>query len=125
MKKQYLDELNFSQLYNFILFVLYKLRNHPDFLVLSELMLLLDKDSVLTLFEYFGGMTLRIPKIEELQLVIKAMNVFIDVTFNKKTPEECFASIPKDDRKDVARCYSMMSQLLANYNFNTGDGYKN
>lgn len=117
MKKQYLDELNISQLYNFILFALYKLKHSPDYLALSELMFLLDKDSVLTLFEYYGGMTITIPTIDELQTVIKAMNIYIDVTFNKKDAESCLDNIAKNERGEVAKCYNMMEQLLSNYNF--------
>lgn len=119
MTKRFLDELNISQLYNFILFALYKLKHNSDYLALSELMFLLDKDDVLTLFEYYGGMTITIPTIEELQTVIKAMNVYIDVTFNHKDESECLANIPKDEKTEVLKCYHSMTTLLSDYNFNT------
>ena len=42
-------------IYSLILFALFKLRDIPDYLVLSELVYVLDKDNLLKLCEYFGG----------------------------------------------------------------------
>jgi hypothetical protein len=52
--------LNIKELdiYSLILFALFKLRDIPDYLALSELVFLMDKKELLKLCEYFGGMTI-------------------------------------------------------------------
>lgn len=118
MKKSKLLELNTVELYNFILFALYKLRDNPDYLVLSEMMLLLDKDTVLTLMEYFGGLTITIPKISDLQTVIKTLNIYVGTKFHGKNFIDMIQGIPKKERKKVRDCYDKLEHIMELYKVN-------
>jgi len=63
-------------IYSLILFALFKLRDIPDYLVLSELIYVLDKDSMLKLCEYFGGTTIHIPTIDELESILYSLLLY-------------------------------------------------
>lgn len=63
-------------IYSLILFALFKLRDIPDYLVLSELVYILDKDSLLKLCEYFGGTTIHIPTIDELESLLYSLLLY-------------------------------------------------
>ncbi len=118
MRKNKLLDLNTVELYNFILFALYKLRDNPDYLVLSEMMLLLDKDTVLTLMEYFGGLTITIPTIQDLQTVIKSLNIYVGTKFHGKHYDDMITAIPKKERKKVRDCYDKLSHIMELYKIN-------
>ena len=59
-----LDNLKMTDTFSLILFVLYKIRDVKEYSTLSELAYILDKDALLNLCEYFGGMSIKIPTIE-------------------------------------------------------------
>lgn len=71
-----LDSLKVNDIYSLILFALYKYKNIPQYSTLSELVYILDKDSLLKLCEYFGGMTIKIPTIEDIEILIYALLVY-------------------------------------------------
>lgn len=56
--KKELSNIKELDIYSLILFALFKLRDIPDYLALSELVFLMDKKELLKLCEYFGGMTI-------------------------------------------------------------------
>ena len=71
-----LEQLKIKHLYSILLFVLYKLKDDNKYSTLSELAYLLDKDSLLKLCQYYGGMTITIPTIEDLDKVLNGMLVY-------------------------------------------------
>jgi hypothetical protein len=48
----------------------------PDYMVLSELVYVLDKDNLLKLCEYFGGSTIKIPTIKELESIVYSLLLY-------------------------------------------------
>ena len=71
-----LNNLKESDMWNFILFTLFKLRELPEYSAISELAYVLDKQNLINLCEYFGGLTLTIPTIDDLELTIQALLVY-------------------------------------------------
>ena len=63
-----LNKLTDSDIYSLILFALYKMNETNEYSSLSELSYLLDKESLLKLCEFYGGTTIRIPTINELEI---------------------------------------------------------
>ena len=53
--KNNLNKLTESDIWSFILFALFKMREIPEYTSLSELVYILDKTTLLKLCEYFGG----------------------------------------------------------------------
>ena len=74
-----IDTLRDKDLYSLVLFALFKLRDIPEYSALSELAYILDKDNMLKLCEYFGGLTLKIPTIEELEGILYSLVLYQQV----------------------------------------------
>ena len=68
--KEEVNKLKSQDIYSLMLFALFKLKDVPEYSSLSELVYILDKDSLLKLCEYFGGMTIKIPTIKELESMV-------------------------------------------------------
>ena len=69
-----LEKLREKDLVSLILFCIYKLSNDPEYSAISELIYVLDKDSLYKLCATYGGCTIKIPTIQELKTLV---NVFL------------------------------------------------
>ena len=120
MKNNYLDKLNTPDIYTFLLFAIYKLSDDPQYSTLSEMVYLLDKKSVLRLLEYYGGATIKIPTISELEKLINVLIIYQSIKFENKTFDEVFQSLKLDssDIVETKKLYERLSELLEDYNFN-------
>lgn len=74
--KKNILKLKQSDIYTLMLFVLFRVRELPEYSTLSEMAYILDKDSLLKLCEYFGGMTIQIPTINELQSILYSLTLY-------------------------------------------------
>lgn len=120
--KEDLAKLNEVDSYSLILFVLYKLKDIPEYSAISELAYVLDKENLLKLCEYFGGLTIRIPTIEEFEDVVHSLLLYQYVDIDHKTFDEALKIIG-DRTKDVRiikRNYNKIKQLLEKYTFTNG-----
>jgi len=59
--KASLDNLKLQDVYSLLLFALYRIKDVPDFAVLSELCYLLDGNNITRLLTYFAGKTITFP----------------------------------------------------------------
>ena len=78
-----ISALRSVDVYSLVLFTLFQMKQVPEYATLSELAYILDKQNLLYLLEYFGGMTITIPTKEELQLVINTLLVYQYVKVEK------------------------------------------
>lgn len=86
--KQEILKLKHTDFYSLILFVLFKLKDIPEYSTLSELAYVLDKDNLLKLCEYFGGLSIKIPTIEELESVVYSLTLYQYINIEGKTMKE-------------------------------------
>ena len=93
--KEDLAKLNEVDSYSLILFVLYKLREVPEYAAISELAYVLDKDNLLKLCEYFGGLTIKIPTIEELEEIVHSLLLYQYVNIDNMSFEEALMLLGK------------------------------
>ena len=77
--KEELAKLKDIDVYSLMLFAMFKLRDIPEYASLSEMVYILDKDSLLKLCEYFGGLTIKIPTIEELESIRNKKFIIVTV----------------------------------------------
>lgn len=56
--------------------LLYSLKDTPKYSTVSELFYLLDYDNFLKLIKYFGGIEVRIPSIEEINVLLKTLLLY-------------------------------------------------
>ena len=120
--KNKLSNLKEADLYSVILFALAKIRDIPEYSSLSELCYVLDKENLLKLCEYFGGSTIKIPTIYELESLVYALLLYQHVNIDGKDYEEAVKVIGLDSKemREVKANYSKLSDILSTYSFNLG-----
>lgn len=116
-----LQNLKVNDVYTLMLFVLYKLQNEPDYQTLSELVYLTDKETLLTLCEYYGGMTIKIPTIEELNNVLNALTLYLKVDIEHLDMDDslCKFNLSKQEKNNLISTYIALKDVLTNYEFRT------
>lgn len=114
-----LNELDKTDVYSMILFALYKLREVPDYLTLSELSYILDNKSLLNFLDYYGGMTLTVPTKKDFDVVINALLLYQDVNIENIEFSKALRSIDKqeNDIDEIKKAYFKLCDVLKNYEF--------
>lgn len=110
-------KLKSIDIYSFMLFALFKIRDIPEYSAISELAYVLDKDNLLKLCEYFGGLTITIPTIEELQSIIYALILYQYVDVDKMSYDDAIKIIggTADDVRAIRKTYAQIKDILDNY----------
>ena len=109
-------------IYSLILFALFKLRDIPDYLVLSELVYILDKDNLLKLCEYFGGTTIHIPTIDELESILYSLLLYQYVDIEHMEYDKAVELLGQKSSKlrKIKSDYIKLQSVLSNYSFGKG-----
>lgn len=115
-----LQNLKQKDVFNIMLFVLYKLKDIPDYKVLSELSYLVDKESLLNICQYYGGMTIRIPTVDELNNVLTALTLYLKVDIQHLNFENSLNKfeLNKEEKQQLINTYIILKDTLMNYRFN-------
>lgn len=74
--KSSLDKLQEKDIWSLMLFVMYKSQEVPEYSALSELSYILDRKNLLRFCEFFGGSTIKVPTIDELELYMYALLLY-------------------------------------------------
>lgn len=117
--KEELNNLREVDTYSMILFVLYKMSEIEEYSTLGELAYVLDKQSLLNLCEYFGGMTIKIPTIKELEGLINSIMLYQYIEFEGMTYEDAVKKVgfSSSDLRKVKKDYLKLSKILDSYTF--------
>lgn len=117
--KSELEKLNERDIWSLILFTLYQTREIPEYSGISELAYILDKKNLFKLCEYFGGCIIKIPTIEELEILIYALLLFEYVDIDHIDIEEAILKIDIDatKRSSIKEAYFKIRDVLSNYEF--------
>lgn len=123
--KEELAKLKEMDTYSLILFALYKLRDIPEYSSISELAYVLDKKNLLKLCEFFGGITLTIPTIEELESLVYSLVLYQYVDVENMPYEDALKIIGhrSSDLRKVKTDYVKLKDILSEYNFESRDGF--
>lgn len=115
--KEEIAKLRDTDTYSLILFALYKLRNIPEYRELSELAYILDKNSLLNFLEYFGGLTVKVPTVEELRMVVYTLLVYEYVKVDKLSIDEAILKLNQTEIKpfELKKSYIKLNELLEDY----------
>lgn len=124
--KEELLNLKKVDIYSLLLFVLFQIKQIPEYSSLTELVYLLDKNSVLKLCQYFGGTTLQIPTLEELEVLVYSVLLYNYINIENKGMEESLKLLgcSKDKLREVKKNYIRISKLLERYTFNRSDAHE-
>lgn len=117
--KSDLSMLKTKDIYSLILFALFKLKDTAEYSALSELAYLLDKESLFNMCEYFGGMTIKIPTISDLEVVVYALIMYtkIDIEGNKEDSVISELNLAGKDLTEVRKTYEKLKDVLKGYSF--------
>ena len=119
--KNELQKLKQTDIWSLMLFVLYNFQKIPEYSALSELAYILDEKSLLKLCEYFGGQTIKIPTIDQMEETIYSMLLYQYVDIEKIPMEEAFLLLRLDKSKEkaVKMCYKTLRNVLTNYDISS------
>lgn len=114
-----LNSLKERDLYSLSLFCLYKLIGIPEYSSLSEMAYILDKENLLNLCEYFGGQTIKIPTIDELESLVYSLLLYQYVKIEKMDYADAIALIGHEskDLRAVKANYRKLVEVLSEYSF--------
>lgn len=117
--KQELEKLKEIDVWSLLLFALFKVKDIPQYASLSELAYILDKKNLLKLLEYFGGTTIKIPTIDEMESLLYALLLYQYVDIEKIPMEDALVTlgVPSDKTKDYKLEYTKVKTVLNNYSF--------
>lgn len=121
--KKDITTLKNVDVYSLMLFVLFKIKDVPEYATLSELAYILDKENLLKLFEYFGGITIKIPTIEELEDLVYAMVLYQYVNIDGMEYNEAIRTIghSSDELRKVKSNYVKICDVLDKFDFHKGE----
>lgn len=117
--KEELDKLKTTDLFSLLLFVLYRIRGIEEYSAISELAYVLDKQNLLNLCEYFGGLTITIPTIDELESLINSLLIYQYVNIDGYSYNEAIKKIGFNSYqlRKVKKDYNKIVDILDNYSF--------
>ncbi len=112
-----LDNLKMTDTFSLILFVLYKIRDVEEYSTISELAYILDKDALLDLCEYFGGMSIKIPSIDELESIINSLLLYQYINIDGYSYDEAINKIGFDSfqLRQIKKDYNKICSILSEY----------
>ena len=118
--KTELDNLRTKDIYSLILFALFKLKDLPEYSSLSELAYILDKENLLKLCEFFGGMTITIPTMQELESIVYSLVLYQYVNIDGMDYNDAVQLLGKKscDLRTVKSAYVKLVAILDKYDFN-------
>lgn len=119
--KNELNNLKLNDTYSLLLFVLYKLNAVPEYSGISELAYVLDEANFLNLCEYFGGLTIKIPTIQELRDLTDALMLYqlVDIEgMNYTAAIEKIGYAPSQMRH-IKKIYKSMKSIMKDYKIET------
>lgn len=118
--QQELDRLSKTDVYSLVAFALFKSKDIPELSPISELPYLMDMKSMLNLCEYFGGQTIYVPTIDELEAMTYALTLFQLVDIEGQDKEEVSKNISSRISYNFSRIedmYDKLCEILHDYRF--------
>lgn len=115
--KEELQKLHEPDIWSLLLFVLFKIKDVPEYSGISELAYILDRKNLLKLCEYFGGTTITIPTIEELEILVYGLLLYQYINIEGISEEDALVMISREglSQKAVKSSYLKIKETLQNY----------
>lgn len=115
--KEELQKLHEPDIWSLLLFVLFKIKDIPEYSGISELAYILDRKNLLKLCEYFGGTTITIPTIEELEILVYGLLLYQYINIEGIPEDDALVMISREglSQKAVKNAYLKIKETLQNY----------
>lgn len=117
--KNYLNDLKTQDIYSLMLFTLYKCKEIPEYSTLSELAYVLDESNLLNICECFGGLTIKIPTIQDLENLICTLNLYKETHVNNKFIDDEIKNLDstKYSIDEIKELYSKLLFVMEEFEF--------
>lgn len=114
-----LTRLTDQDMTTLLLFSLYKLQNNPKYATLSSLAFLLDKETLVKFLGLYGGLDIRVPTLQEFQLLVNALRIYNNVNLEGRDISSVSSAIikanPAIDKKVLMETYVRVCDILKDY----------
>lgn len=119
-----INSLKTKDVYSILMFLLFRAEEIPEYAVLSRLAYVMDKEVLLTLCELFGGMTIKIPTMDELEKLLTAMTIYSRVDLDGEDKESVFEEITEKYKNKISpatiiKLYEQLHDIMENYHVGT------
>lgn len=119
VKEEFLN-LKEVNLYPLLMFALYRIKDIPEYMEISRLSFILEKEDLLKLCKFFGGMTISIPTLDELERTLSILLLYEYVNIEKMDfIEACNLIGISEDIRVIKTEYTKVCDILNKYDFNT------
>lgn len=117
--KSSLDKLQEKDIWSLMLFVMYKSQEVPEYSALSELSYILDRKNLLRFCEFFGGSTIKVPTIDELELYVHALLLYQYLDIEHLDLAQAVEKMGEKSvsTKAVQGVYNKLKRVLQDYSF--------
>lgn len=114
-----INKFKTKDIYNLMLYILYKVSDDPQYSTLSQLSYILNKEDLLKLCSCYGGLTIKIPSIDELELMLNALFVFYEVDIQKQDMTKTLNNFQTtiSERYKIKKAYSAIKNTLKDIDF--------
>lgn len=114
-----LNNLDKKDIYSMMLFTLYKMKDIPDYLTLTQLCYTLDNGNLIKFLSFFGGMTITVPRLEDLRLMAQTLLLYQYVVIEGKPFQDSLDAVvtAEFDAKTIKETYEQMVKVMEDYNF--------
>lgn len=114
-----LKDISKNDTFALLLFVLFNVKKIPEFSTLSELITILDYDQFLKLCKYFGGLTIKIPTMDELEILVNSLVLYEAVNINGCDFDASLKDLncTQDNKKIIKKYYKNICEVLNEYSF--------
>lgn len=113
--KENLQTLKDTDIYSVVMFALYKIMDVPEYAQTSQLQYVLDKKNLLNLCEYFGGRTIKIPTIDEIETLVYSLVLYQFVNIDKMSLDDAVKLLNCENTSKVRYQYRKMCKVLDKY----------
>lgn len=126
--KSNLNSLHLSDIYTLMLFAMYKIKEIPDYAVLSELCYLLDGSNLTRLLTYFAGKTVTFPSTDDFTVMSNAMLLYQYVNIDGESLANAQAKLNIESKKlrdKTTELYLQLLPIMKEYNIDRSQIQKN
>ena len=119
-----MEVLKSKDIDSLVMFALYQIKDIPEYSTLSRMAYLVDRNSFLNICEYFGGMTVKIPTVQEVEDVTQALLLyqFVDVDGLDMKDAISKLSLKGNDIRKLKSNYVRLKEVLNKYDIHSSSG---
>lgn len=112
-----INSLKKVDVYSLMLFVLYQVKDIPEYATLSQLVYVLDQKNLFRFFDYFGGATIKVPTKQEFQLIINALLLYQYVKVGGLNYAIAITKIDAtaSQLKEIKSIYKKLCEVMENF----------